>query len=67
MATTKLDGILSVKVDKEEMNIFTLKCARMKKDVPDMVREMLTAFNDGRLRIVPTEDQKQQLGELYEH
>lgn len=62
-----LNGHLSVKVDQQELDIFNSKVKRqLNRSVPHFIREIITAFNDGRLRIVPTEEQKQQLGELYE-
>ena len=64
--TSILDGDLHMRIAKQELDIFKAKSERATgKPYQMLLREMITAFNDGRLRIVPTEEQKSQLGELY--
>jgi len=64
----ELNGDLRVKVSSQELEIFIQKSERqLRKPYPHFIREIISAYNDGRLRIVPTEDQKRELGELYEH
>ena len=61
-----LDGDLRMRMSQSELEIFQKKSKRVTgKPYQLLLREMIKAFNDGRLRIVPTEEQKSQLGELY--
>lgn len=62
-----LDGDLRMRISEQELEIFKKKAPRITgKEYQVLVREFITAFNDGRLRIVQTEEQKQKLGELYQ-
>lgn len=61
-----LDDDLRMRIAASELDIFQKKSKRVTgKPYQLLLREMIKAFNDGRLRIVPTEEQKSQLGELY--
>ena len=62
-----LDGDLRIRIDKTDFDTFKTKSERVTgKPYQLLLREIITAFNDGRLRIVPTEEQKQHFGELYQ-
>ena len=55
-----LNGDLRVRVNQLELdNFITDAKVRTGKQYQVLIREMITAFNDGRLRIKPTEAQKQ--------
>ena len=61
-----LDGDLRMRISAQELEIFKKKSERVTgKPYQLLLREIVTAFNDGRLRITPTEAQKSQLGEFY--
>ena len=64
--TEVLDGDLRMRMSKQELDIFQKKSKRVTgKPYQLLLREIINAFNDGRLRITPTEAQRSQLGELY--
>ena len=59
-----LDDDLRVRIDSQELAIFKQKSQRTTgKPYQLLLREIISAFNDGRLRIIPTEEQN---GELYD-
>lgn len=61
-----LNADLRIRISAPELTTFRLKSkSATGKPYQLLLREFITAFNDGRLRIVPTEEQKEQLGELY--
>lgn len=61
-----LDDDLRMRISQKELNKFKKKAINVTgKPYQLLTREFITAFNEGRLRIVPTEEQKTQLGELY--
>lgn len=64
-----LNGDLRVRVNELELNDFiTFAPLRTGKKYQVLIREMITAFNDERLRIIPTEEQKlamEHTAELY--
>ena len=62
----KLSYNLSVMVDKIELNKFKNKSNSAGKPYQVMVREIITAFNDDRLKIVPTDGQKESLKKIYQ-
>ena len=62
-----LDGKLALRIEQKELDIFIKKSKRqLKKPYQLFVREMILAFNEGRLRITPTEAQKNMLSEVYD-
>ena len=53
-----LDGDLRVRVNQEDLDMFITEApVRTGQQYQVLTREFITAFNDGRLRIKPTEAQ----------
>ena len=52
------DAVLFVRVEEDALNKFKVKCKPL-GEFSDVVRDIITAFNEGRLRIKPTDGQKQ--------
>ena len=64
--TDILDDNLTVRVNSTVLEKFKDNAQRISgKPYPLLVREIMTALNEGRLRITPTKEQKKSLGELY--
>jgi hypothetical protein len=61
MGTTDEDkalvGQLRVRCDAKELEIFIAKAERTTgKTYAELIREIITAFNDDKLRIIPTKE-----------
>lgn len=56
---------LHVRIGKNELAKFKDKTNKTGKTLPVMIRELVSAYNDDRLKITPTEDQAKGL-RLYE-
>lgn len=64
MTEDGLKGDLRIRISPQELDIFQKKSLRITgKPYQLLLREIITAFNDGRLQIVPTETQKK--GNIY--
>lgn len=63
----EMNGGLRIRMPQSDLDKFQEKSKLiMGKPYQVLVREMITAFNEGRLRITPTEEQKEQLRGLYD-
>jgi len=64
-----LDGELRLRIGQDELDTFIAKSSvDTGKPYQSLIREIIVAFNESRLRILPTESQKKSLkslGELY--
>ena len=52
-----LEGQLRVRCDEQELEVFIKKAERVTgKPYSTLIREVIRAFNDDKLRIMPTEE-----------
>ena len=51
------DDSLNVRVDSNSKRQFIEKCRETGQEYPDVVRELLVAYADGRVTIQPTDEQ----------
>lgn len=66
MSKIILDGELRMRANNKSLQTFETKSLSVTgKPYQMFIREIIDAFNEGRLRIIATEEQKTQLGELY--
>jgi len=60
------DATLTIRVNKESLESFKKNCKTIHgKEHSSLIRELIDGVNDGRVKITPTEQQKQAMGELY--
>ena len=52
------DDVLYVRISTTDLDAFKKKCVSIDRGHYDVAREMITAFNEDRLRIKPTDGQK---------
>ena len=55
------DDHIGLRINHVVKGDFLLKCGKLKKDHAEMIRNMISAFNDGRLTIKPTEEEQELL------
>lgn len=60
------DTMLNVRMPVADVERFKLKCERLGRPQSVVLREFVEAFNDGRLKILPTENQKEEMKEMYD-
>ena len=58
----KHDGRIQMRLPSEDILAFGKRCTKMNRPYQDVLREMIVAFNEGRLTITPTPELK----ELYD-
>lgn len=57
---------IRMRVDPKAMEKFKKKCMSVhNKQHTDMIRELIDAFNEGRVRIITTEEARKSREELY--
>jgi len=65
MCTKKLDEVLSLRMCKEDVEGFKKACKALGRPYQDMLRELVSAFSDNRVKITQTEKQKK-AGGIYD-
>lgn len=65
MAEKLLDDRLDMRVNKEVKQAFMDRCNKAGRQYQEVLREVMTAFNEGRLRIEVSEEQLNNLENFY--
>lgn len=60
------DDSIQVRIDGEKKKFFIEKCESMGRNHADVLRELIDAFGEGRLKITPTTGQKKAMEEYYD-
>lgn len=55
------DDYLGIRMFKTDLDNFKIKTSNIGKPYHIMIRELIEAFNDDRLRIIPNDKQKESL------
>ena len=61
---SSLDTFINVRMRKADVEKFDERCAEIDKPRYQVLRELIEAFNDNRLSIKPTDQQKKSM-EMY--
>ena len=56
-----LNDNLAIRINKDELDTFKTKAKGLGKPYQTMIREIIKAFNNDRIRIIPTNEQKESL------
>lgn len=54
-----LDDQVATRINGKVKTKFLRKCKKLKKGHNLVLREFVTAFNDGRLKIIPTKEEQE--------
>ena len=65
MDKKEFDNTLAIRVFKKDLEKFKAKSEKINKPYQILIREMIQAFNEDRLKIIPTDEQKQSLETIY--
>lgn len=60
-----LEERINIRVSSDTLDLFKKKCEPI-RPYQDMIREMMEAFNEGRMKIKLSDNQRKNVGELYE-
>ena len=55
------DDNLAIRINKSDLDTFKTKSSDLGKPYQVMIREIVKAFNNDRIRIIPTNEQKESL------
>ena len=55
------DAYLAVRINKDDLDTFKTKSSGLGRAYQVVVRELVKAFNENRLQIIPTDEQKESL------
>lgn len=57
----KFNDNLAIRINKEDLDDFKIKCSDADKPYQVMLREIIKSFNDDRVRIILTDKQKENM------
>lgn len=61
-----LDKSISFRIEESDKDRFIEKCDQVSTPPHTILREIVKAFTDGRLKVTPTPEQKKQMKEFYQ-
>ena len=59
------EATMNVRMDEDELETFKSRCSHMGREYYAVVREFITAFNEGRVKIELTDEQRKAQEVLY--
>lgn len=66
MADKKSGEYIGCRATAEQKRKFNTRCDALRRTPSDVLKEIIDAFNDGRLRIRPSRKQQEAKDDLYE-
>jgi len=65
MCKKNLNSTLNVRLNEDDIRGFKQVCKKLGRPYQEMLRELVTAFSESRVRIIPTDEQQKSLNKVY--